>query len=58
MAEFNQDAIAKPVFEEFPKEEKKAENEKKADDKKAEEKKPDDKEAKPAAEEGDAEGRA
>lgn len=43
MAEFNQDAIAKPVYEELPKEQKPAD--KKADDKKADAKKPGDKKA-------------
>ncbi len=49
MAEFNPKAIPKPVFEEFPKEEKKPDEKKadtkKADEKKADEKKPDGKKA-------------
>ena len=56
MAEFNQDAIPKPVLEEFPKEEKKAEEKKpdakKPDEKKADGKSPDAKDAKPAADAG------
>ncbi len=48
MAEFNPDAIPKPVFEEVPKDEKKLDD-KKADAKKPGDKKPDAKEAKPAA---------
>ncbi len=52
MAEFNQDAIPKPVFEEFPKEEKKPDakkaDEKKPDEKNGGDKKSDEKGAKPA----------
>ena len=48
MAEFNKDAIVKPVYEELPKEQKpddKKPDDKKADDKKADAKKPDEKKA-------------
>lgn len=47
MAEFNTDAIPKPVFEPMPEPKKEADAAKKPDEKKADEKKPDAKDAKP-----------